>query len=146
MEPNNARTVPCGLNRWTGTIFLTLALGVAVAATIIELPLAAGVVTGIGAGLILLGVATGGRLDKQIKAGIHHDAAKGTSVFTLSLDQEIVRLEPGKTWSQLDHYKWVVRGLIEAPQMLHVFPEGSVEINSEKINITDLAAAEKLEY
>src|SRR6266705_2129851 len=109
MEPNDARTVPCGLNRWTGTIFLTLALGVAVAATIIELPLAAGVVTGIGAGLILLGVATGGRLDKQIKAGIQHDAAKGTAVFTLSLDQEIVRLEPGKTWSQLDHHKWVVR-------------------------------------
>jgi hypothetical protein len=46
----------------------------------------------------------------------------------------------------LDHYKWAVRGLIEEPQMLHVFPDGSVEINSEKITITDLAAAEKLEH
>ena len=127
MKPNGQRKVSSGLSRWIGTLFLTLAAGV----TIVELPLAAGVVTGIAVGLILFSVAVGGRVDKQIKAGIQHDAAKGTAIFTLSLDQEIVRLEPGKTWSQLDHHKWVVRGLIEEPQMLHVFPDGSVEINSE---------------
>src|SRR5437773_7946767 len=89
MEPNGVRMIPCGLGRWAGALFFTLALGVAATATIIELRLTAGVITGI-AGLMLLGVAAAGRMDKQIKAGIRHDTAKGTAVFTLSLDQETV--------------------------------------------------------
>ena len=146
MEPASERTVPRGLGLWAGALFLALALGVAAAATIIELPSPAVVVTGIGVSWILLGVTTVGRVDTQIKAGIQHHASGDIAVFTLGLDQERVILEPGKTWSQLDHFKWVMRGLIEEPQMLHVFPDGSVEINSEKISITDHAAAEKLEH
>ena len=57
-----------------------------------------------------------------------------------------LRNEPGTTWSHADRYKWVVRGLIEEPQMLHVFADGSIEINSERIHITDPAAVTKLEH
>lgn len=133
-------------DHWIYLLMAALPLTVAVVLLTAGLLPAVGGLPGIAVGLVLLGVAVGGRADKQIKAGIQHEAAKGTAVFTLSLDKEMVILEPGKTWSQVDHYKWVVRGLIEEPQMLHVFPDGSVEINSEKISITDLAAAEKLEH
>jgi hypothetical protein len=132
--------------RWIYVVIPALALTVAVLLLAAKLSPAPGFLPGIVAGIALLGAAIGAHAEKQIKAGIRHDPAKGNAVFTLSLDKEIVILEPGKTWSQVDHYKWIVRGLIEEPQMFHVFPDGSVEINSEKISITDLAAEEKLEH
>lgn len=84
--------------------------------------------------------------EKQVRASTRPRGDKGELVFVLSLDKESIALDPGTTWSHADRYKWVVRGLIEEPQMLHVFPDGSVEINSEKILITDPAAAAKLEH
>ena len=83
---------------------------------------------------------------KQVQASTRPRGDKGELVFVLSLDKESIALEPGTTWSHADRYKWVVRGLIEEPQMLHVFTDGSVEINSEKIHITDPAAIAKLEH
>lgn len=84
--------------------------------------------------------------DKQIRASTRPRGDKGERVFALSLDKESITLDPGTTWAHADRYKWVVRGLIEEPQMLHVFPDGSLEINSEKIHITDPAATAKLEH
>lgn len=83
---------------------------------------------------------------KQVRASTRPRGDKGELVFALSLDKEIITLDPGTTWSHADRYKWVVRGLIEEPQMLHVFPDGSIEINSERIHITDPAAVAKLEH
>src|ERR1041385_1835407 len=83
---------------------------------------------------------------KHIQAGRRHHAAVEAGLFTLSLDQEAIALEPGKTWMQLDHFKWVVRGIIEAPQSLRISPDGSLEINSEKIGISDPEGPTKLEH
>jgi len=104
------------------------------------------VLSGIAAGWVLLGVAAGGHEEKRIKASKLRHAGMETGVFKLSLGNETVALEPGKTWLQVDHFKWVVRGLIESPQSLHVSPDGSVEINSEKIGITDPEGTAKLEH
>lgn len=82
---------------------------------------------------------------KHIQVSTRPRGSQGDRVFALSLDQETVTLDPGLTWAQVDHHKWVMRGLIEEPQMLHVFPDGSVEINSERIGMADPEAATKLE-
>lgn len=103
------------------------------------------VVPSVCAVLLLLGMTTGVKVEKRIQAGTRHSDYKGTTVFTLGLDKEVVMLEPGKTWTQLDHYKWVVRGIIEPPQSLNIFQDGSIEINTEKINIADPAGPAKLE-
>jgi len=84
--------------------------------------------------------------EKQVRASTRPRGNTGELIFVLSLDKERIALEPGTTWSHADRYKWVVRGLIEEPQMLHVFPDGSIEINSENIPITDPAAIAKLEH
>ncbi len=51
--------------------------------------------------------------------------------FTLIHEQERVVLEPGRSWFQTDHFKWVTRGLIEAPQSFVVHPDGAVDFNGE---------------
>jgi hypothetical protein len=65
--------------------------------------------------------------------------------FALTLAGETVRLVPGKSWSQTDHFKWVTRGLIEAPQSFHVLPDGSVDLNGENFRISDPQAVSRLE-
>lgn len=99
-------------------------------------------------GFLFLGLTTGGagHEERRVKVGVRHHADQESGVFTLSLGQETIALEPGKSWIQLDHFKWVTRGLIEAPQSLNVFPDGSVEINTEKISITDPAGPARLEH
>lgn len=57
--------------------------------------------------------------------------------YQLAVGAESVQLIPGRSWSQLDHHKWVVRGLIEAPQSFHVENDGSVDINGERILLSD---------
>ncbi len=104
------------------------------------------VLPGMLAAGVLLGVAAGGHEVKWITAGKRQHAGTEHARYLLHLEQETVVLEPGKNWLQLDHFKWVVRGLIEAPQSLHVSPDGSVEINSEKIGIADLDGPRKLEH
>lgn len=51
--------------------------------------------------------------------------------FALTLGDERTLLEPGKTWVQTDHHKWVTRGIIEPPQSFGVRPDGSVDLNGE---------------
>lgn len=99
-------------------------------------------------GWLFLGLTTGGagHEERRVRVGVRHHADQESGVFTLSLGQETISLEHGKSWIQLDHFKWVTRGLIEAPQSLNVFPDGSVEINTEKISITDPAGPAKLEH
>jgi hypothetical protein len=143
MKPTGQRRIPSGLGRWIGALLLAPALGLAFVVMMVEPPLA--VVAGTGAVLLLLGVTTGGPGERRIKAATKDRDGHGTPVFTLSLDNEVVTLESGKTWTQLDHFKWVVRGLIESPENFHVHPDGSVEIYAEKIDIADPEGTVKLE-
>src|SRR5262245_61919135 len=81
----------------------------------------------------------------RVKADKHTDAEGNAKVFTLSLGEETVTLDPGKPWIHVDRYKWVTRGLIEAPQSFHVLPDGTAEINGEKIRLSDPDGGVRLE-
>ncbi len=105
-----------------------------------------GVIPGIVAGLVLVGVTAGGGDEKKIKVGKLHHASMDIWVFKLSLGNEVVALDPGKPWTQVDHFKWVARGLIDAPQSFHVSADGSVEINAARISIADPEGTSKLEH
>src|SRR5881409_2608900 len=82
----------------------------------------------------------------RVKADKHKDAEGNAKIFTLSLGGEPVTLDPGKPWVHVDRYKWVTRGLIEAPQSFHVLPDGTVEVNGEKIRLSDPEGVVKLEF
>ncbi len=64
--------------------------------------------------------------------------------FTAAHKTETVTFEPGRTWTQVDHHKWVMRGLIEEPQSFSVRPDGTVLMNGETYAPNDPAAAEAL--
>jgi hypothetical protein len=96
--------------------------------------------------LVLIGVTVGGGDEKKIKAGKLHRGSIDNLVFKLSLGNEVVTLDPGKPWTQVDHFKWVARGLIDPPHSFHVSADGSVEINTTRISITDPEGAAKLEH
>lgn len=141
-EPQKPRD---GLARWNAALWLAATLILLAAVMVAEFTAAAGLLTGIGATLLFLAVATGAQEAKRIRAGASKKDLAGNAHFTLSLGAEVIALEPGKTWSQLDHYKWAVRGLIEEPQNFHVHPDGSVEIYAEKINTADPEGPTRLE-
>jgi hypothetical protein len=82
----------------------------------------------------------------RVKAGKQTDAEGNPKVFTLSLGGETVMLDPNRPWIQADRYKWVTRGLIEEPQSFHVLPDGTTEINGEKIRLSDPDGIVKLEF
>ena len=82
----------------------------------------------------------------RVKADKHSDAEGNAKVFTLSLGGETVTLDSSKPWIHVDRYKWVTRGLIEEPQSFHVQPDGTVEINGEKIRLSDPEGVAKLEF
>src|SRR6266498_2722105 len=82
----------------------------------------------------------------RVKVAKHNDAEGNAKGFTLSLGGETVTLDPGKPWVHVDRYKWVTRGLIEAPQSFHVLPDGTVEVNGEKIRLSDPEGVVKLEF
>lgn len=86
-----------------------------------------------------------GPADRRIKAGTRADPDGNPHAFTLALGGETVALEPGKPWVHADHYKWVTRGIIEEPQSFHVQRDGTVEINGEKIRLSDPDGPGKLE-
>ena len=88
----------------------------------------------------------GGAARGRVKADKVFDVDGHPTAFTLTLELELIRLEPGKPWIQMDHYKWVTRGLIEEPQSFHVHQDGMVEINGEKIRLDDPFAIDKLEH
>jgi hypothetical protein len=52
-------------------------------------------------------------------------------LFAVAFGNERIVLSPAKTWIQLDHFKWVTRGIIEAPQSFAVHADGSVDYNGE---------------
>ena len=96
--------------------------------------------------VVALGAVVSSAQKPRVKADKHKDAEGNARVFTLSLGQETVALDPGKPWVHVDRHKWVTRGLIEAPQSFHVLPEGTVEINGEKIRLSDPEGITKLEF
>lgn len=64
--------------------------------------------------------------------------------FRLTHGTESTVLEPGHTWFQIDHHKWVTRGLIEAPQSFAVHPDGSLDYNGEAFRPREIADAQAL--
>jgi hypothetical protein len=95
--------------------------------------------------VLVAGLATAGGPERRIQAGVLCDAAGVPRVFTLSCGSERATLDPGKAWVKADEHKWVTRGLIEPPQSFHVLPDGTVEINGEKIALTDPEGPARLE-
>ncbi len=66
-------------------------------------------------------------------------------LFTASHGTERCLFEPGRSWIQTDHHKWVTRGLIEGPQSFAVHPDGTVEFNGESFHPDHPDAAHALE-
>ncbi|MGE3309038.1 MAG: hypothetical protein AB7O66_03640 [Limisphaerales bacterium] len=63
--------------------------------------------------------------------------------FVCRLADEQIALVPARSWVQIDHFKWVTRGIIEGPQSFAVHPDGSVDFNGHTFQPTsaDQAAA-----
>jgi len=104
-----------------------------------------GVLLVVATALLVMGAVSGGE-PPRVKADRECDAEGNAAVFTLSLGIETLTLEPGKLWVHTDRYKWVTRGLIEEPQSFHVLRDGTVEINGEKIALSDPDGIRKLEF
>jgi len=94
----------------------------------------------------LFGVLDGAGRKPSVTADRMTDAEGRARVFRLALGGETITLDPGKPWIKADAYKWVTRGLIEAPQSYHVLPNGTVEINGEKIALDEPTATQRLEH
>ena len=95
---------------------------------------------------LLLGVVSTADAERNVLVGLIKDADDNPTRFTLRLANESVTLDPGRAWTQADAHKWVTRGLIEAPQSYHVLPDGTVEINGEKISPGDPTGLSRLEH
>lgn len=83
---------------------------------------------------------------RRITAGRRQDADGKPVAYTLSCGDEVVALDPGKSWIRVDIYKWVTRGLIEAPQSFHVEGDGTVDVNGEKIALADPEGLARLDH
>lgn len=81
---------------------------------------------------------------RRVETVLNTDGDGRPTGFILTFGTERVVLEAGRTWIQSDHFKWVTRGLIEAPQSFAVHGDGSVELNGEHFLPSDGAAAESL--
>ena len=69
----------------------------------------------------------------------------GVEVFTMTLGTETIQLLPLKTWSQLDLFKWRVRGILPGtPIGLEIAPD-HVKMAGEAVRISDPDGCEKLE-
>ncbi|MCK6499046.1 MAG: hypothetical protein L6Q38_06150 [Nitrospira sp.] len=82
---------------------------------------------------------------RRVVASIEPDLQGVPHRFSLSVGAESIRLEPGHSWIQVDHFKWVTRGIIEPPQSFAVHPDGSVDLNGETYRPIDPEAASALE-
>jgi hypothetical protein len=83
---------------------------------------------------------------QKVSVRLLRDSGGQPSRYTLTLGSETITLEPGRAWIQADAYKWVTRGLLEEPQSYHVAPDGAVEINGEKILLSDHEGISRLEH
>ncbi|HOA60405.1 MAG: hypothetical protein KA191_05290 [Verrucomicrobia bacterium] len=82
----------------------------------------------------------------HLRVEIERDAEGKPKAFTLTLAKQTVVLRSGTSWLKTDEFKWVTRGLIEAPQSFQVESNGTVDINGEKIALDDPEGAAKLEH
>ena len=94
--------------------------------------------------LTLLGVVTGASARRRVEAEVETDTEGHPRAFRLVFGNERTALEPGRSWTQVDHYKWVTRGVIEPPQSFAVHPDGSVDLNGDTFRPGDPGAAEAL--
>jgi hypothetical protein len=97
------------------------------------------------AALLLLGMTGTTGKGQRISATLESDLGGNPRGFVLTLGSEQTRLEPGRTWTQLDHFKWVTRGIIEPPQSFAVHPDGGVDLNGETFRPGDPESAQALE-
>ena len=85
------------------------------------------------------------RVDKRQALSAAAGAPPNLEVFTLTLGAETIELLPLKIWSQLDHYKWTVRGKLPAePAGLEIALD-HVRIVGETVALNDPAGCLKLE-
>ena len=102
-------------------------------------------ILGMALGFLVFGAAAVSGGANTIKVSALRDSVGRPKGFTLSLGGEIVILNPGITWGQLDKYKWGARGLIDEPNLFRVLTNGSVEINGETISLGEPQGTEKLQ-
>ncbi len=95
--------------------------------------------------LALLGMVTTESTAARVRAERVLGADGTPKGFSLAYRTEVIQLEPKKAWHQVDHFKWVTRGVIEEPQSFHVHPDGSVDINGETILVSEPDGAARLE-
>ena len=100
---------------------------------------------GVFAGLMLFGMVPAGGEPRRIRVGIRHDWNRNINIFTLSLNEEIIMLEPEQVLARVDRFKWCARKVIQEPRAFQVHPDGAVEINAAKIPPTDPESAAQLE-
>ncbi|MCC7377623.1 MAG: hypothetical protein IT581_23380 [Verrucomicrobiales bacterium] len=93
----------------------------------------------------LLGMTSTRGQGQRISVAVESDLGGTPRGFVLSLGSEQTRLEHGRTWTQLDHFKWVTRGIIESPQSFAVHPDGTVDLNGETFHPGSPEAALALE-
>lgn len=85
------------------------------------------------------------RVDKSLTLSLSGTDAAGVAVFKLTLGGETIELLPLRNWSQLDHYKWTVRGKLPgAPAGLEITKD-CVRMAGETVGIDDPAGCAKLE-
>ncbi|HMP84858.1 MAG TPA: hypothetical protein PKA41_19365, partial [Verrucomicrobiota bacterium] len=97
------------------------------------------------AAMILAGVLTGGA-GGRVVTSIQSDETGKPQSFVFTFGNEVVKLYPGLSWAGVDRHKWTARGLIEEPNHFHVHVDGSVEINWERIRLTDEDGPRKLQH
>ncbi len=68
---------------------------------------------------------------RRVVATVPPEAEGAAACFILTFGSEQTRLEPGRSWPQVDHFKWVTRGVVEQPQSFAVHPDGSVDFNGD---------------
>jgi hypothetical protein len=94
--------------------------------------------------MVLMGVVSA-TPQNSVQVEVQRDSTGKPKVFLLRLGGEVVTLVPGISWTHTDRYKWGARGLVGEPQTFHVYPDGAVEINGERIDLSDPQCREKLQ-
>ncbi len=85
------------------------------------------------------------KIDKSLVVSTTPGLPRNLEVFTLTLGTETIELLPFKNWSQLDHFKWTVRGKLPAePAGLEIAVD-HVRISGETVALNDPAGCAKLE-
>jgi hypothetical protein len=78
-------------------------------------------------------------------APLEADPQGRAQIFTMSLGPETIQLLPLKTWSQLDLFKWRVRGILPGTPVGIEITSDHIKIAGEAVSTSDPEACEKLE-